>query len=162
MTMTQGGKANKAGKILESTVTGTLAGHGYIEISHPKRKQRRELLLTSTTCPKRYARQVYMGLGIYSTDIYVDFYIIGSVANSSVLIIECKWQNSSGSVDEKLPYVNLNIQHCYPAPALVLIDGGGMKSGAINWLKTQVNTNKNLLAVYDLSSFIAWANNNNL
>lgn len=162
MTMTQGGKANKAGKILESTVTGTLAGHGYIEISHPKRKQRRELLLTSTTCPKRYARQVYMGLGIYSTDIYVDFYIIGSVANSSGLIIECKWQNSSGSVDEKLPYVNLNIQHCYPAPALVLIDGGGMNSGAINWLKTQVNTNKNLLAVYDLSSFIAWANNNNL
>ena len=162
MTMTQGGKANKAGKILESTVEGTLYGHGYTEISHPKRKQRRELLLTSTTSPKRYARQVYIGLGIYSTDIYVDFYIIGSVANSSGLIIECKWQNSSGSVDEKLPYVNLNIQHCYPAPALVLIDGGGMKSGAINWLKTQVNTNKNLLAVYDLSSFIAWANNNNL
>ena len=51
---------------------------------------------------------------------------------------------------------------CYPVPALVLIDGGGMKPGAINWLKTQVNTNKNLLAVYDLSSFIAWANNNNL
>jgi hypothetical protein len=160
--MTQGGKANKNGKILERTVEGTLAGHGYIEVSHPKRKKRHDLLLTSTSFPKRYAREVYIGLGIYSTNIYVDFYIIGSVANSSGLIIECKWQNSSGSVDEKLPYLNLNIQNCYPVPALVLIDGGGMKPGAISWLKTQVNTNKNLLAVYDLSSFIAWANNNNL
>ncbi|MGM3308731.1 PD-(D/E)XK nuclease superfamily protein [Anabaena sp. WFMT] len=158
--MTQGGKANKAGKILERTVEGTLAGHGYIEVSHQKQKQRHELLLNSTSSPKRYARQVYIGLGIYSTNIYVDFYIIGSVANSSGLIIECKWQNSSGSVDEKLPYVNLNIQNSYPVPAIVLIDGGGMKPGAINWLTTQVNTNKNLLGVYDLSSFIAWSNTN--
>ncbi|MEO3707170.1 PD-(D/E)XK nuclease superfamily protein [Trichormus azollae] len=34
----------------------------------------------------------------------------------SGLIVECKWQNSSGSVDEKLPYVNANIENFYPAP----------------------------------------------
>ncbi|URD51951.1 hypothetical protein M5J74_08140 [Chroococcidiopsis sp. CCNUC1] len=116
-------------------------------------------LLSSTNLSKRYARQVYIGQGIYGTDIYVDFYIIGSTTIPSGLIIECKWQQSGGSVDEKLPYVNLNVLTCYPAPAVVLIDGGGMKPGAIAWLNAQVTINSNLLAVHTLSSFIAWANN---
>ncbi|XWK87722.1 MAG: hypothetical protein U7127_26595 [Phormidium sp.] len=30
--MTQGGKANLSGNVLESTVEGTLQGHGYIQI----------------------------------------------------------------------------------------------------------------------------------
>lgn len=89
----------------------------------------------------------------------MDFYTVG-LAVIPELIIECKWQQSGGSVDEKLPYLNLNIQHCYPAPAIVLIDGGGMKPGAIEWLTGQVNFNPNLLAVHTLSSFIIWANKN--
>lgn len=99
--------------------------------------------------------QVYIGSGIYGTDIYVDFYIVGATAISSGLIIECKWQQTGGSVDEKLPYVNLNIQNCYLAPAVVLIDGGGMKPGAITWLTRQVAFNQNLLAVHTLTNFIA-------
>lgn len=104
--------------------------------------------------------QVYVGSGIYGTDIYVDFYIIGANAIFSGLFIECKWQQTSGSVDEKLPYVNLNIQTCYPTPAVVLIDGGGMKPGAITWLTRQFGFNQNLLAVHTLTNFIAWSNNN--
>lgn len=159
--MTQGGRAAKSGNVLESTVEGTLLGHRYISLDEdlPK-KQRLGFLLSSSNIPKRYARQVYIGPGIYGTDIYVDFYIIGSSSISSGLIIECKWQQSGGSVDEKLPYVNLNIQKCYPAPAVVLIDGGGMKPGSISWLTKQVVFNPNLLAVHTLASFIAWSNNN--
>ncbi|WP_420807081.1 PD-(D/E)XK nuclease superfamily protein [Trichormus azollae] len=69
---------------------------------------------------------------------------IGSVSDPSSLIIECecKWQNTSGSVDEKLPYVNADIENFYPAPTIVMIDGGGIKPGAINWLNTQVGNNK--------------------
>ncbi len=163
MTMTQGRKAAKAGSVLETTLEGTLLGHKYAQVgSDLPEKKRLECLLNSNQLLKRYAKQVHIGKGIYGSEITVDFYIINSTSISDGLIIECKWQNSSGSVDEKLPYLNLNIQNCYPVPALVLIDGGGMKPGAISWLKTQVNTNKNLLGVYDLSSFIAWANNNNL
>ena len=69
---------------------------------------------------------------------------------SSGLIIECKWQESGGSVDEKFPYLNMNIQNSYPAPTIVVIGGEGMKEGAINWLKQQVNDNHNLLAVHNL------------
>ncbi|MEC4892589.1 MAG: PD-(D/E)XK nuclease superfamily protein [Oscillatoria sp. PMC 1051.18] len=67
---------------------------------------------------------------------------------------------NSSSVDEKLPDVNFNIQNCYPAPAIFVIDGGGMKPGAIKWLKRQVVSNKNLLGVYGLKDFVVWANNN--
>jgi hypothetical protein len=38
--------------------------------------------------------------------------------------------------------------------------GEGMRQGAINWLKKQVGSNPNLLAVYSLDRFIAWANKN--
>lgn len=159
--MTQGGRAVTSGNVLERTVEGALAGHGYVPIGDnlPK-KQRLGFLLSSHNILKRYARQVYIGQGIYSTDIYVDFYIIGSASIPADLIIECKWQQSSGSVEEKLPYVNLNIQNCYPAPTIVLIDGGGMRAGAINWLTKQAVLNPNLLAVHTLTSFIVWSNNN--
>ena len=161
--MTQGGRAVSSGNVLESAIEGALVGHGYslvgLGLNIPKR-QRLGLLLSCNNLQKRYARQVYIGQGIYDTDIYVDFYVIGSSSISSGLIIECKWQQTGGSVDEKLPYLNLNIQYCYPVPAIVLIDGGGMKPKAVTWLSRQTALNQNLLAVHDISSFIKWSNNN--
>ncbi|WP_016953168.1 PD-(D/E)XK nuclease superfamily protein [Anabaena sp. PCC 7108] len=62
-------------------------------------------------------------------------------------------------MEKRLHHLNLNIQDCYPAAAIVLIDGGGMKPQAISWLTKQVGYNQNLLAVHNLSSFIAWSNN---
>lgn len=159
--MSQGGRAVTSGNVLENCVEGTLHGHGYLQVGCDlPRKQRLEYLLSGNNIPKRYARQVYIGPGIYGSDINVDFYIIGSSPIASGLIIECKWQQTSGSVDEKLPYLNLNIQNCYPTQAMVLIDGGGAKAQAISWLETQVVSNQNLLAVFDLRAFITWSNNN--
>jgi len=146
--MNQGGRAVISGNVLERTVETILQVHGYTEICRdlPK-KRRREWLVYSKECLKRYAKQVYIGPGIYGTDIYVDFYIFDTVSIPAGLIVE------------KLPYLNLNIQTCYPAPAVVLIDGEGMKKGAIAWLKKQVSSNPNLLAVHNLASFMIWANN---
>ncbi|BCL35255.1 PD-(D/E)XK nuclease superfamily protein [Nostoc sp. MS1] len=159
--MTQGGRAVTSGNVLENTVEGALLGHRYIQVgANLPKKQRLGCLVSSNTVLKQYAKQVYIGKGIYGSDIYVDFYIMGVPSLPSGLIIECKWQQTSGSVDEKLPYLNLNIDNCYPTQAIVLIDGGGMKPQAISWLKTQVGLNTNLLAVQDLKSFFIWANNN--
>jgi len=158
--MNQGGRAVISGNVLEKTVETILQVHGYTEICRdlPK-KRRRDWLLYSNEPPKRYAKQVYIGLGIYGTAIYVDFYVFNSVAIPDGLIVECKWQQAGGSVDEKLPYLNLNIQTCYPSPTVVLIDGQGMKKGAINWLTRQVDCNPKLLAVHNLTHFMIWANN---
>lgn len=155
MTMTQGARANKSGNILEGNIEAVLNGHNYFQIGNHVTK---EFLLTATLLPKRYAKQVYIGAGIYQTALKVDFYVVGLSANPSGLIIECKWQESGGSVDEKFPYLNLNIQNSYPAPTIVVIGGEGMREGAINWLRQQVKYNRNLLGVYSLDRFIAWAN----
>lgn len=57
--MTQGGRANKAGNVLEKTVEGALQGHAYVPVGDnlPK-KQRLAYLLNSTNIPRRYARPV--------------------------------------------------------------------------------------------------------
>ncbi len=156
--MTQGARANQAGKILESNVQTTLRAYDYFQVCpNVPKKQHREFILKSTLLPKCYAKQVYIGSGIYQTDIYVDFYVVGLPAMPSGLIIECKWQESGGSVDEKFPYLNMNIQYSYPAPTIVVIGGEGMRGGAIDWLKQRATDNPNLLAVQSLDRFIAWA-----
>lgn len=161
MTMTQGKRANQAGQVLEVTVEGTLRAHEYYLVSpNVPKNQQREYILNSTVLPKRYSRNVYVGTGIYQTDLYVDFYIINSDKHPSGLIIECKWQESGGSVDEKFPYLNLNIQHSYPAKTIVVMGGEGMRKGALDWFKQQAGYNQNLLAVFSLDRFIAWSNNN--
>jgi hypothetical protein len=161
MAMTQGRKANQAGQILEVTVEGTLRGHEYYKVSpNVPKHQQQEYILNYNVLPKVYARNVFVGTGIYQTDLYVDFYIIGADNFPSGLIIECKWQESGGSVDEKFPYLNLNIQYSYPAPTIVIMGGGGMRQGALDWFKKQVDYNQNLIAVYNLDRFIAWSNKN--
>lgn len=157
MTMTQGGRANKSGKILESNIEAILKGHNYFQVGNHIQK---EFLLNAALLPKRYGKEVYIGTGIYHTELKVDFYVIGSPAISSGFIVECKWQESGGSVDEKFPYLNMNIQSSYPAPTIIVMGGEGMREGASNWLKARVNDNPNLLAVFSLDRFIAWANKN--
>jgi hypothetical protein len=82
--------------------------------------------------------------------------------------IECKWQQSAGSVDEKLPYVYLNAIEAMPeSTIMILIDGDGWKQGAIKWLKDAVEqkkyTTKELrnkkIMVFNLKEFFTWANN---
>ncbi|MBE9051823.1 hypothetical protein IQ243_15605 [Nostocales cyanobacterium LEGE 11386] len=157
MALTQGGRANQAGKILESNVESILTGHGYFQVGNHVTK---DFLLTANLLKKRYAKQVCIGAGIYQTTLKVDFYVVGLPLMPSELIIECKWQESGGSVDEKFPYLNMNIQNYYPAPTMIVIGGEGMRQGAIKWLRQQVTYNNNLLAVHTLDRFIAWANKN--
>ena len=122
------------------------------------KKRKRDWLLISTTNPKRYAKQVYIGSSIYETEINVDFYIVSSASFPLGLIVECKWQEDKGSVDEKYPYLNLNIQNCYRVPTIVIVGGDGMRQGSIDWFKKQIPENPNLLGVHKLEAFITWAN----
>ncbi|MBD2344985.1 PD-(D/E)XK nuclease superfamily protein [Anabaena subtropica] len=153
--MTPGARANQSGRILETNVEAILTAYEYFQIGN---HVTREYLLNASLLKKRYAKQVYIGNGVYQTSLKVDFYVVGLPVNPPELIIECKWQESGGSVDEKFPYLNLNIQEYYPAPTIVVIGGEGMREGAIKWLRQQVNFNHNLLAVHTLDRFIAWAN----
>jgi len=102
----------------------------------------------------RVDRQVNVGPGIYDEPIRVDLIIYGLTDYPDGLIIESKWQTESGSVDEKFPYLVLNIKEVFPLPTIIVLTGEGYRPGAERWLKRQVGGP--LRAVMNLVQFVTW------
>lgn len=100
-------------------------------------------------------RQEAVGTNIYGGQTRADFYIEGTPVFPNGLIIESKWQESMGSVDEKYPYLVENIKSCYPAPTIVVIGGAGIREGAEQWLRDQVDGDQ-LYAVFSMEEFLTW------
>lgn len=132
--LTQGGRANSNGTSAENTIFDILARKG-----HTPERQRN------------------IGFGIYGTALRADIYLSTVRRYPDGLIIESKWQESLGSVDEKLPYLVENIRICYPCPTIIVVGGGGMRPLALAWLKRQADGTR-LIAVFTLEEFLTWAN----
>lgn len=160
-------RAESTGSVAESTVRGVLTGRGYVELSLHE-AQAAEPAAEQTAMFRDFARrprparmfvaQYPIGPSIYGLPLNADFWVHGVPHYPLGLAIEVKWQQSTGSVDEKFPYLVHNIKECYPCPALVIADGGGQRPGALQWLRAQ--SGDNLLAVFSLAEFVAWANRN--
>ena len=160
-------RAESTGSVAESTVCGVLTGRGYVELSvqealEAKPEVEQTAMFRDFARRPRPARlfvaQYPIGQSIYGLPLNADFWVRGAPGLPDGLAIEVKWQQSTGSVDEKFPYLIHNIKECYPCPALVIADGGGQRPGALHWLRGQVAGN--LLAVFSLAEFLAWANRN--
>ncbi len=97
---------------------------------------------------------------VYDTQMYCDFIIYHPEKYSNCLIIESKWQQSSDSVDEKFPFLVLNIREKYPSSTIVVLDGGGYKKGAEKWLREQADDK--LIHVFNMMEFQKWSNSEEL
>lgn len=152
----QGGKqANYTGAGLEKIIRDRLDERGYVNLHHSK---------FDPGCYLEqpiYSMRYYVGKSVYETPLYCDFVVYHPVKWPQKLIIESKWQQVGGSVDEKFPFLVLNIQERYSCPTIVLLDGGGYKKGAEKWLRDQ-SGNGNLLHVFSISEFQKWVNLGNL
>lgn len=133
--LSQGAQANRSGQMAEDTICSILRNRGYT-----------------------FERQAYIGPSIYGHPMRADILIVTGPEFPNGFAIESKWQDQGGSVDEKFPYLVLNIKEQSPHPTVVVYGGGGAKPGAIAWLKRQVGGN--LLAVLSLEEFLSWANRN--
>ena len=91
-------------------------------------------------------RGVLVGVSIFGHRLKADLMVSGLPDFPRGLAIESKWQSSDGSVDEKFPYLVMNIRMAYPCPVIIILDGRGSKPGAVEWLKGQVDQ-EHLLAV---------------
>lgn len=157
----QGTVANWTGNTLERTIVGTLVSKGFEVVNY---------------------REYFKKPGIYGDELLlrnVPFTTIyGHKGNTEFLLkskkynlnirIEAKWQQTSGSVDEKFPYLYLNCIETMPEnDIIIIIDGGGAKEGAVNWLKnaakshkyTNENQKDKTVRVMNLTEFLTWANN---
>ena len=154
----QGRLANSAGSTLENTVIGTLTSKRFQVVSYRDYARRpdaysRELLLRNVPFTTIYGHQG-------NTE-----FLIRSERHQLEIRIECKWQQSSGSVDEKFPYTYLNCIEAMPErDIIIIVDGGGAKQGAVDWLREAAAGGKyadgkdKRIQVMSLSEFLVWVN----
>lgn len=133
--MMSGDPANSSGKTFESVVSGLISGKG-IDFTP-------QATLPVFSC--------------FGKRVRVDVLIEPCDRVPAGLIIEAKWQDSTGSAEEKLPYLVMNIKNAYPYPTIIVIDGSGLTRGSIEWIKAQVDHDK-LLHVFSIKEFISWCN----
>lgn len=150
MTKSSGSIAKKNGCNLESTIENILKMDGYTEID-----KKRFLSFSKISEQPIYSKEVLVGKTIYETNRKCDFIIFHPQKFKENLIIECKWQQRGGSVDEKYPYLILNIKKL-GVDTIIVLDGKGYKKRAETWLKDQATGC--LKNVVDLSEFLTIAN----
>jgi hypothetical protein len=154
----RGTRAFKSGKELERSVEQLLNGKGFEVLYYSKWKKTGclidEILLKNVPYETIYGENGYME------------FLLKSVKHKREIRIECKWQASPGSVDEKLPYLYLNLVEKIPEKEIiVIIEETGMKKGAVPWLKKAVaekkytdnHTHKKVIRVMNWDEFSEWA-----
>lgn len=157
--MQQGKLANRSGNALERTIVAMMEGNGFAVEMYRKWLQK----------PEAYSREILLRNVPYET-------IYGHRGNTEFLLlseryklevrIECKWQQSAGSVDEKFPYLYLNCVEKMPEKEIIIVvDGGGAKPGAVQWLKNVCENARyapnspKMISVMNLTEFLIWTNN---
>jgi hypothetical protein len=156
----KGVAANKQGRILERTIVPCLQSYGFIVVRYSEWK----------VDPSKIGDEIVLAnvpyTTIYGHPGFTEF-LLKSKKHNLEIRIECKWQQSSGSVDEKLPYLYLNCLEAVPEREIVIVvGGGGMKKGAIAWLKNTVlekkycgsSPSEKNIHVFSLDEFVQWAN----
>ncbi|MEO0924091.1 MAG: PD-(D/E)XK nuclease superfamily protein [Pseudomonadota bacterium] len=73
------------------------------------------------------------------------------------ILIEVKRQRTSGSTDEKLPYVfaNAKLNIGFGQEFILIMDGAGWKAGAQSWINDRAEETEGL-TVFKPASFFQW------
>lgn len=155
----QGGYANSSGSVLESTICSVMSAKGFEIVRYSEYMKRPEQYGTELLLRNVPYKSIYGHMG--KTE-----FLLKSLDYNLVVRIECKWQQSSGSVDEKYPYVYLNSVEAMPEDHIIIVLGGsGAKKEAVEWLKQTASAGKygaiekgKKIEVMSLDGFITWAN----
>ena len=78
-------------------------------------------------------REVPLGKSIIGKNRRIDLLVLQE-SSQRALAIECKYQGSQGTVDEKIPYT-LQDMEALRVPGLVVYAGGGFSDGVIHMLE---------------------------
>ena len=150
----QGQKANTTGNNLERFIADKIQEAGYEKVL--------EKLFVSKQSMRQpiYASQFNIGKSIYGNDRKCDFILYHPDKHPGCLVIESKWQQVSGSVEEKIPFLVMCIREA-KYESYVMLDGGGYSKGAETWLRSQVGKG-NLKGVFNMQEFQKFVNNDSL
>ena len=149
MTPVAGTGANRSGGRLEDFVHDILDERSYMFVPSVRFFPTREMEQPIFT------RQLEIGKDIYGKNRRVDFILYHPRLWEDCLVIQCKWQASRGSVEEKYPFEVLSIAQ-NEFDTIIILDGGGYTAGARQWLINQAGKNR-LLDVYNQGEFSRFA-----
>lgn len=145
--MTDGSRANKAGKAGETAVAEILETYcSYTRVPCKDFAFQGRKRVYATQC-----KSDVKILDVYGRRRKLDFALAAATKWPAGMAIEVKWQVSSGSVDEKFPYEVMSIARS-PVPYVIVADGGGASAEAIAWLREQASA-PNIIGVFTLGEF---------
>ena len=137
--MSQGGESNDSGRWLENTVERTCVELGYLVKTFADDQNNSDLFQ-----PQVLIKNVpYQNL--YGRQSRIEFVLVDERYNLRIPI-ECKTQETSGSVHEKLPYFYLNAIRCMSENNVAFVYSGKWFTeqpagkASIEWLKNAAKT----------------------
>ena len=146
LTQQQGRQANQNGKAFEDQISQRLKSNGYVQMDHIPEEREQPFFIYQ-----------YRGTftSIYGLPMRVDFYVWHPVKYPDGLIIECKYQETSGSADEKFPYTIACLRKI-GLQAILLLIGKGAKRCSVEWCLQQQDDQ--LMVFADFESFFKAVN----
>jgi len=148
----RGGRAQTSGAKFESKIEELLVTLGFT-----KQTGSRTAFYSTTRESKEYDVHVLCGPSAYGGKgkQYCDFLIYGLPGFPTGFRIEAKAQFTKGSVDEKYPYLLLNIEVA-GIPSVVVTAGRGARTEALDWLTEQAMEDNPLQAVLDYEGLLQY------
>lgn len=142
----QGRQANRNGRVFEDLIAQRLRSEGYVSLT--KLPDKFEFPFFVAQLRGRFS-------SIYGSPLRVDFFVWHPEKYPNGMIIECKYQETAGSADEKFPYTVANLRKAN-IPAVLLIMGRGPKPCSVEWCLKQQD--EHLKVFKDLESFMKSTN----
>ncbi|MAG24658.1 4-diphosphocytidyl-2C-methyl-D-erythritol kinase [Candidatus Pacearchaeota archaeon] len=150
---TPGAEANRSGRLLERFVIETMRSHGFIIQPYSVDADNRDWISPNRVLTNVPYKSIYGFAGARS-----EFVIVAETLDRRIRV-ECKYQESAGSIDEKFPYMHRNALIVPEREVIFLLGGVGAKPGAVEWLRRECETESGgkILSVHDMHSFPSWA-----
>jgi hypothetical protein len=128
--MTQGHEANHSGQFLEDAIEREFKTRKTHVTGWNESNGNGDLFTTRLLIKNAPYKSIY-GCASRSEFLYIHHPVVSCR-------IECRWQETPGSVDEKMPYIFLNARYAMPEKNVwIIVDGGGARESAIQWIKTE-------------------------
>jgi hypothetical protein len=127
----QGAQANSNGRIFECLIEAMMVQKGFQVVAYQDYALNPEMYGDNLLIREAPYRNLYGG------EAKSEF-LLKSAEQGLDVRIECRWQQASGSVDEKFPYLFINSVEYAPEPNVwICVGGGGARPAAVSWLRRE-------------------------
>jgi len=106
-----------------------------------------------------YSKNVAIGMNIYNNSRKGHFLVYHPEKWPKGLVVEVRWQGVNGTVDEKFPFIVMNIKRS-GLETVIVMGGENLKPKVVQWVQNQIGYR--LIEVFDPIEFQNWVMEGNL